>query len=240
MSTLPRRVRSTSMLSEMCGGVIGEHCDSAVEMLLCVQVRLHTTRVFLFPVAALSLLAVRNGLGKTFWTILSSMRMVYSYSFSHDLAIELGERIRAESVVGGMSSITFAAADNKGCYIKTNEEHSEEGCRNEFLQTVNWLTSIIPLSHGIAEITGRLSAWTLFVSLAILSVLVLFSTHVEIISSDLLTFDTGSFRYVRTSNEDAYAHLMDSKLRVVNHNLARGYFASISAEGIRVDERRNY
>ena len=83
--------------------------------------------------AALSLLAVRNGLGKTCWTTLSSMRLVYSYSFSRDLAIELGERIRAESAVGGMSSITFAAADNKGYYIKTNEEHSEEGRRNEFL-----------------------------------------------------------------------------------------------------------
>ena len=53
-----------------------------------------------------------------------------------------------------MTSITFSAADNKGYYIKTNEEHSVEGRRNEFLQTVNWLTAIVPLSYGIAEITG--------------------------------------------------------------------------------------
>ena len=47
-------------------------------MLLCVQVRLHTTNVYMFPVAALSLLAVQNGLDRASWTILSSMRLVYS------------------------------------------------------------------------------------------------------------------------------------------------------------------
>ena len=39
------------MLSEMSGGVIGEHRGSAMEMLLCpqpTQVRLHTTKVFMF------------------------------------------------------------------------------------------------------------------------------------------------------------------------------------------------
>ena len=55
-----------------------------------------------------------------------------------------------------MSRITFVDADNKGYYIRTNEEHSEEGCRNEFLQTLNWLTSIVPMSHGIGEITRPL------------------------------------------------------------------------------------
>ena len=142
------------MLSEIRGGGIDEHRDSAMELLLSAQVRLHTTNVYLFPTAALSLLAVRNGLDKTFWTILSSMRLVYGYKFSHELAIELGERIRAKSAEGGMSSITLAAADNKGYYIKTNEEHSEEGRRNEFLQTTNWLTSLVPISHGIREITS--------------------------------------------------------------------------------------
>ena len=57
-----------------------------------------------------------------------------------------------------MSSITIAAADNRGYYIKTQEEHIQEGRRNELLQTVNWLTSNVPLPHGIAEITGLLSA----------------------------------------------------------------------------------
>ena len=65
------------MLSEMRGGVIDEHCDIAMEMLLYAQVRLHTTtNVYLSPTATLSLLAARNGLGKEFWTILSSARLV--------------------------------------------------------------------------------------------------------------------------------------------------------------------
>ena len=97
---------------------------------------------------------MRNGLDKTSWTILGSMRLVCGYKFSHELAIELGERIRAKSAEGGMTSITLAAADNKGYYIKTNEEHSEEGRRNEFLQTTNWPTSLVPSSHGIREITS--------------------------------------------------------------------------------------
>ena len=71
-----------------------------------------------------------------------------------------------------MSSIAFAAADNKGYYIKANEEYSEEGRRNELLYTVNWLTSVVPRSYSIAEITGTLSVCTLFVSLSICSVLV--------------------------------------------------------------------
>ena len=58
------------MLSEMRGVVIDEHRDSATHMLLCTHVRVHTTKVSLFPAAALSLLAVRNGPGKAFWTIL--------------------------------------------------------------------------------------------------------------------------------------------------------------------------
>jgi hypothetical protein len=152
------------MLAEMRGGAVDEHRDNALEMLLSAQVRLHTTNVYLFPTAALSLLAVRNGLDKTFWSILSSMRLVYGYKFSHELSAELGERIRSESAAGGMSSITFAAADNKGYYIKTNEEHSEEGRRNEFLQTVNWLTSIVPLWHGIGEVSGSFSALAYTVS----------------------------------------------------------------------------
>ena len=86
------------MLSEMRGGVIGEHHDRAMEVLLCAQVRMHTTKVFVFPTAALSLLAAWNGLNKTFWAILSSMRLVYAYRFSHDMALELGECIRAESL----------------------------------------------------------------------------------------------------------------------------------------------
>ena len=63
-----------------------------------------------------------------------------------------------------MPSITLAAADNKGYYIKKTEEHSEEGRRNEFLQTTNWLTSLVPISHGIREISSRWSVYTLFVS----------------------------------------------------------------------------
>ena len=62
-----------------------------------------------------------------------------------------------------MSSITFAAADNTGYYTKTNEEHSEEGRRNEFLQATNWLTSLVPISHGTREISSRWSVYTLFV-----------------------------------------------------------------------------
>ena len=162
------------MLSEMRGGVIDEHRDSAMEMLLCAQVRLRTTNVYLLPTAALSLFVVWDVLDKTFWTILSSMRAVYAYKFSHGLAIELSKRIRSEYAGRGMMSITFAAADNKEYYIKTSEEHSEEGHRNEFLQTVNWLTSTVPLSHGTAEITGMLSVWTLFVSQSFGRVLVLF------------------------------------------------------------------
>ena len=118
----------TRMFSEMRGGTISEHRNSTMEMLLCAQVRLHTTTstsVYLSPAVALSMLAVRNGPDKTFSTILSSMRLVYRYSFSHDLAIELSERTRVESVVQRISSIAFAAADNKGYYIKTNEKHGE-------------------------------------------------------------------------------------------------------------------
>ena len=139
-----------------------------------------------------------------------------------------------------MSSITFAAADDNGYYAKMNEEHSEEGRRSEFLQTANWLTSAAPRSYGIAEITGTLPACTLFVSRSIWSVLVLFSTHVDRISTDLLIFVTGGFQYFGASNEVAYTHLTGSDLRAVNNNLMWGYFASISAEGIRVDERHSY
>ena len=54
------------------------------------------------------------------------MRLVYSYSFSHDLAIELGERIRTESAVGGMSSITFAAANKRGI-LRQDERGAHRG-----------------------------------------------------------------------------------------------------------------
>ena len=73
-----------------------------------------------------------------------------------------------------MSSITLAAADNRGYYIKKNNEHSEEGRRHEFPPTVHWLTSIVPMSHCTGEITGRLSAYTLFVSQSFCRVLLLF------------------------------------------------------------------
>ena len=129
-------------------------------MILCQQPRLHTTKVYLFPTAALSPLAVHNGLDKTLWTMLTSMRIIYGYDFSHGLSLELGARICHESASDGMTSIMIAAADNEAYYIKTNEEHSTEWPLSELLQTVNWLTAKVPLSHGISEITGRLSAST--------------------------------------------------------------------------------
>ena len=52
--------------------------------------------------------------------------------------------------------------------------------------------------------------------------------------------NVGGYAYTGASNEAAYAHLMDCDLRSFNNNCMWGYYVSVSAEGIRVDERPNY
>ncbi len=52
--------------------------------------------------------------------------------------------------------------------------------------------------------------------------------------------NVGGYAYTGASNEAAYAHLMDCDLRSLNNNCMWGYYVSVSAEGMRVDERPNY
>ncbi len=52
--------------------------------------------------------------------------------------------------------------------------------------------------------------------------------------------NVGGYAYTGASNEAAFAHLMDSDLRSLNNNSMWGYYVSVSAEGMRVDERPNY
>ena len=73
-----------------------------------------------------------------------------------------------------------------------------------------------------------------------IGILTIPATHIDRISTDLFIFVTGGFQYAGASNDAAYAHLIDSDLRAMNNSLMWGYSFSISAEGIRVDERPNY
>jgi hypothetical protein len=137
-----------------------EECDEdsshgfSVSVLMVMMQRLHTHHTIHFLTACLSLLAVRNNLDKMFWGVLSSLGLLFSYTYSQQLAKDFGEHVREMPRAAGMSSIIVAAADNKAYSIRTAVEHADPHRQTEFLQTTNWLTSAIPNDHGIMEIAS--------------------------------------------------------------------------------------
>jgi hypothetical protein len=126
----------------------------SVSVLMVMMQRLHTHHTIHFHTACLSLLAVRNNLDRTFWEVLSSLGLLFSYKYSQQLAEDFGEHVREMPRSEGMSSIIIAAADNKAYSIRTEVEHADPLRQTEFLQTTNWLTSVIPKEHGIMEVTS--------------------------------------------------------------------------------------
>jgi hypothetical protein len=129
-----------------------------VSMLMCMMQRLHTHHTLHFLTACVSLLAVRNNLDRMFWGILSSLGLLFSYSFSQELAQDFGERVRGRPRPDGMTSLIIAAADNKAYSIRTSVEHADPHRQTEFLQTTNWLTAVISKQLGIAEINSSSNA----------------------------------------------------------------------------------
>jgi hypothetical protein len=129
-----------------------------ISMLMCMMQRLHTHHTIHFLTACLSLLAVRNNLDKMFWGVLSSLGLLFSYTFSQELAQDFGERVRERPRTDGMTSIIVAAADNKAYSIRTSVEHADPIRQTEFLQTTNWLTSVINKELGIREINSSSNA----------------------------------------------------------------------------------
>jgi hypothetical protein len=124
----------------------------SVSVLMVMMQRLHTRHTIHFLTACLSLLAVRNNLDKMFWGVLSSLGLLFSYTYSQQLAEDFGEHVRAMRGTAGMSSIIVAAADNKAYSIRTAVQHADPHRQTEFLQTTNWLTAAIPNDLGIMEI----------------------------------------------------------------------------------------
>ena len=123
-----------------------------VSALMVMMHRMHTHHSIHFITACMSLIAVRNNLDKIFWGLLSALGLLFSYSFSQDLALELGERVGEKHRDGDhMKSIVIAAVDNKG-YMMRHPEHTENARQSQFTQTANWLIALIASMLNILEI----------------------------------------------------------------------------------------
>ena len=116
------------------------------EFLMSIAARHHNRNVKSFVLVTVSLMAFMSGVPRATWAMLAAVGAIYSYTWTRQLALDLGERMREWP---GHSSTTlgFAVGDNCAYAHKKTFEHRD--VRGQFIETVNWLSvPVVRLEDG--------------------------------------------------------------------------------------------
>lgn len=124
----------------------------AFDLMLGWIARLYNEHSWVFPIVLLSLWALRCGVKKPFWRVLQRVRLLYAYSTTEQIALDVGDRVgnwaqKPEFFPEGHSrDVGIAVADN----LQINFETKYEGCKemgegNFFYIFVTWLICALPL-----------------------------------------------------------------------------------------------
>jgi hypothetical protein len=131
------------------------------ELAVSMLGRLHSPKLCCFFCICLSLMALKCSVNKYFWSLLVTLRILYDYNYTHDLATELGEMAR-EPQQTVMKSMCIAIGDNKAFYKRANACHVEPSTdtsdsqtrRNFLIETVQLIYAPVPCHLGLCEIEG--------------------------------------------------------------------------------------
>ena len=121
-----------------------------LEFLVSVMLRMRNQTIPAFLNVCLSLKCLKCGLPRELWSMLSELRIIFSYGWTKDLALEIGAIVSQWPSSSSSRSIGFAVADNCAYMIKLSFEHVDHD--GEFLQTVNWLSYPIRAADPGGEI----------------------------------------------------------------------------------------
>jgi hypothetical protein len=131
------------------------------ELVVSMLGRLHSPKLCCFFCICLSLMALKCSVNKQFWSLLVTLRILYEYNFTHELATELGEMAR-EPQQAVMKSMCVAIGDNKAFYKRANACHVEppedasgrdsQTRRHFLIETVQLIYAPVSRHLGLCEI----------------------------------------------------------------------------------------
>jgi hypothetical protein len=112
-------------------------------MIACLA-RLFNKDLYVFPIVALSLLALKCRVSAPFWAVLLKLRVLYDQRFAIRVATALGLRARDVWPRGSSRKVAISVGDNCMYKIRTNFEHALDEFTQCNYETINWM--LVPVS----------------------------------------------------------------------------------------------
>ena len=110
-----------------------------IEFVLVLLLRVYWPQMLHFLSICLSLIAFKCRVPTQFWTILTTLGVLYSYEFTSALALELGKRL-TPSGPGDVPDGAIAGIycfDNNEIFRRKNAQHAADGRTNDMLKMNN-------------------------------------------------------------------------------------------------------
>jgi len=166
----PGPVLRRYMTSGYCNKLSGDGLDAfqtrrlaVYELLVGLLVRNLDEDVHVFALVVLSLLLLKNRTSMEIWGILNKLRASYSYTFTRELATDLGRRAMSVASIPADSSaiIMIGVYDNCMYSFGTSNEHIDEAHCNDNYQTINLMTAALPgdFDEKLRDELRKSTAW---------------------------------------------------------------------------------
>jgi hypothetical protein len=133
----------------------------AVELLLSVTTRLRNQNILNFFIAVLSVIALSCNLCVRFWSLLSSMKVLFSRVWTINLVREIGSEITSRKRTDSSKNIGLYVTDNKAYFKKLTYMHTvaidgvTDGApkaNGEFLHSVNNVQVNLEMPNGDIDV----------------------------------------------------------------------------------------
>ena len=129
----------------------------AVELILGTLQRLNNRSIYNLFIVYMTMLALAHHIPQVYWSILTSLGVLFSKRWATDLAKELGDEVYETDPPGASTNVAMVVFDNK-CYMMkqtfvhaqyNDEGHDQPRTNGEMLYTNNVLWSPIMLESEL-------------------------------------------------------------------------------------------
>ena len=124
-------------------------------LLIAVIFRIFSSSIYIFPIAAISLLALQAGITNSFWEVLVKLRVIYDKRLTVKIAQALGQRKRDNYPPGSSTKIIQVVGDNCAYTIRSEHEHADEDRTRCYYETINWFLRPVSNEHDQEVDAGR-------------------------------------------------------------------------------------
>jgi len=107
-------------------------------LIIDLLIRLLNSKIWCYSIMLLTLMAVRDNVNTTFWSLLVKCKVLYSKKIGIEVAQDLGRKKLSLWPTWASKVVGIAVFDNCAYSLRSNHEHVDPSRRTLFYQTINW------------------------------------------------------------------------------------------------------